>query len=145
MSVLITTLGTLIDGYRSIACYRTVGYKKAPCLSQYQSDGLCYPFGRNGHDGDNTRRSQPEVAVLAIAGGLFHLVNHAAFKGLLFLNAGAIEYTLGTRDLKEMGGLARSMPATSATSFIASYVDFRYTSIQRFLQQADNNHCGNNG
>ena len=61
-----------------------------------------------------------EVAILAIAGGLFHLVNHAAFKGLLFLNAGAIEYTIGTRDLKEMGGLARSMPATSATSFIAS-------------------------
>ena len=55
-----------------------------------------------------------------MAGGIFHLINHAAFKGLLFLNAGAIEYTLGTRNLKEMGGLAKSMPATSATSFVAS-------------------------
>jgi multicomponent Na+:H+ antiporter subunit D len=63
---------------------------------------------------------KPEIASLAIAGGLFHLVNHAAFKGLLFLNAGAIEYTLGTRDLKEMGGLSKFMPVTSATSFIAS-------------------------
>jgi len=62
----------------------------------------------------------PEVAALAIAGGIFHLVNHAVFKGLLFLNAGAIEYRLGTRDLKNMGGLAGSMPVTSATSFIAS-------------------------
>jgi len=60
------------------------------------------------------------MASLAIAGGLFHLVNHAAFKGLLFLNAGAIEYTIGTRDLKEMGGLANVMPVTSATSFVAS-------------------------
>ncbi|MCK7535769.1 MAG: hypothetical protein MZV63_34655 [Marinilabiliales bacterium] len=34
-----------------------------------------------------------EVAALAIAGGIFHLINHAAFKGLLFLNAGAIEYS----------------------------------------------------
>jgi multicomponent Na+:H+ antiporter subunit D len=64
--------------------------------------------------------TKPEIASLAIAGGLFHLVNHAAFKGLLFLNAGAIEYTIGTRDLKEMGGLARVMPVTSATSFVAS-------------------------
>jgi multicomponent Na+:H+ antiporter subunit D len=63
---------------------------------------------------------KPEIASLAIAGGIFHLVNHAAFKGLLFLNAGAIEYTIGTRDLKEMGGLAKSMPATASTSFIAS-------------------------
>jgi len=62
----------------------------------------------------------PEVAALAIAGGIFHLINHAVFKSLLFLSAGAIEYRLGTRDLKKMGGLAGSMPATSATSFIAS-------------------------
>jgi multicomponent Na+:H+ antiporter subunit D len=67
-----------------------------------------------------TRGGRPEVASLAIAGGIFHLINHAAFKGLLFLNAGAIEYTSGTRDLREMGGLAKSMPATAATSFIAS-------------------------
>jgi len=61
-----------------------------------------------------------EVAALAIAGGLFHLVNHAMFKGLLFLNAGAIEYKTGTRDLKEMGGLSGIMPWTSSTSFVAS-------------------------
>jgi multicomponent Na+:H+ antiporter subunit D len=67
-----------------------------------------------------SRGVKQEVAALAIAGGIFHLINHAAFKGLLFLNAGAIEYTIGTRNLKEMGGLAKSMPATSATSFVAS-------------------------
>jgi len=67
-----------------------------------------------------SRGIKQEVAVLAIGGGLFHLINHAAFKSLLFLNAGAIEYRTGTRNLKEMGGLARYMPATSSTSFIAS-------------------------
>jgi len=67
-----------------------------------------------------SRGEKPEVAALAITGGLFHLINHAAFKGLLFLNAGAIEYRLGTRNLKEMGGLSEKMPITSATSFIAS-------------------------
>ena len=60
------------------------------------------------------------LASLAIGGALFHLLNHATFKGLLFLNAGAIEYRLHTRNLKEMGGLSGSMPITSATSFGAS-------------------------
>jgi multicomponent Na+:H+ antiporter subunit D len=57
---------------------------------------------------------------MAIGGGLYHLINHAAFKSLLFLNAGAIEYRTGTRNLKEMGGLASQMPVTSTTSFVAS-------------------------
>lgn len=66
------------------------------------------------------RGIRTEVAALAISGGIFHMLNHAAFKGLLFLNAGAIEYSAGTRDLREMGGLAKNMPVTSATSFAAS-------------------------
>jgi multicomponent Na+:H+ antiporter subunit D len=60
------------------------------------------------------------VATLSIFGGLFHLINHAVFKGLLFLNAGAIEYKTGTRNLKEMGGLSESMPLTYSTSLGAS-------------------------
>ncbi|MFC1753174.1 complex I subunit 5 family protein [Thermoproteota archaeon] len=57
---------------------------------------------------------------LGILGGLFHLANHSIFKSLLFLNAGAVEYTTQTRDLKKMGGLREKMPVTSTTSFIAS-------------------------
>jgi multicomponent Na+:H+ antiporter subunit D len=61
------------------------------------------------------------IAALAITGGLFHLINHAVFKGLLFLNAGAIEYMTGTRNLKKMGGLASKMPLTATTSLGASF------------------------
>ena len=57
---------------------------------------------------------------LGILGGLFHLFNHSIFKSLLFLNSGAVEYSLGTRDLKEMGGLREKMPVTANTSLIAS-------------------------
>jgi multicomponent Na+:H+ antiporter subunit D len=60
------------------------------------------------------------IAALAIGGGLYHLINHAVFKGLLFLNAGALEHRLDTRDLKKMGGLSSVMPVTSSTSFMAS-------------------------
>ncbi|MBT8072737.1 MAG: NADH/ubiquinone/plastoquinone (complex I), partial [Xanthomonadales bacterium] len=44
---------------------------------------------------------------LGLIGGLYHLVNHAMFKPLLFLNAGAIEYATGSRDLRQLGGLNR--------------------------------------
>jgi multicomponent Na+:H+ antiporter subunit D len=60
------------------------------------------------------------AAILAIGGGLYHMINHAVFKGLLFLNAGSLEHRLDTRNLKEMGGLSRAMPITSSTSFMAS-------------------------
>ncbi len=55
-----------------------------------------------------------------ILGGMFHLLNHSIFKSLLFLDAGAIEYSTGTRNLKEMGGLSKDLPVTSKTSLVAS-------------------------
>jgi multicomponent Na+:H+ antiporter subunit D len=59
-------------------------------------------------------------ASLAILGGLFHLVNHAVFKSLLFLTSGSVEMATGTRKLKELGGLSEKMPNTSAACLIAS-------------------------
>ncbi|MCK4998726.1 MAG: hypothetical protein KAS23_04295, partial [Anaerohalosphaera sp.] len=51
---------------------------------------------------------------------LFHLINHAVYKSLLFLASGSIQMSTGTRDLKKLGGLSASMPITCATSAIAS-------------------------
>jgi multicomponent Na+:H+ antiporter subunit D len=66
------------------------------------------------------RGGDAAVAALAFAGALFHLVNHAVFKSLLFLTAGAVEYAADTRDLKAMGGLRERMPVTAGTSLVAS-------------------------
>jgi multicomponent Na+:H+ antiporter subunit D len=57
---------------------------------------------------------------LAILGGLLHLFNHAIFKSLLFLNAGSIEYSTGTRSLSKLGGLNTKLPVTGWTSFLGS-------------------------
>lgn len=51
--------------------------------------------------------------VKAMEGGIFHIINHALYKGLLFLTAGALIYRTGTKDLNGMGGLARRMPLTT--------------------------------
>jgi formate hydrogenlyase subunit 3/multisubunit Na+/H+ antiporter MnhD subunit len=50
------------------------------------------------------------VAILGISGALFHVVNHAVFKGLLFLGAGSVAHATGTRDPDLLGGLSKRMP-----------------------------------
>ncbi|MEM0360003.1 MAG: proton-conducting transporter membrane subunit [Candidatus Diapherotrites archaeon] len=49
----------------------------------------------------------------AMQGGIFHMINHAFYEALLFLSAGAVIYAAGTKDLDELGGLARKMPFTA--------------------------------
>jgi multicomponent Na+:H+ antiporter subunit D len=66
------------------------------------------------------RGANPAWASLAILGGLFHLVNHATYKSLLFLTSGSVEMSTGTRQLKQMGGLAEKLPVTRTACTIAS-------------------------
>ena len=50
---------------------------------------------------------------IGIAGGIFHMINHAMYKSGLFLAAGSVEQQTGTTELKKLGGLARVMPLTA--------------------------------
>ena len=56
---------------------------------------------------------QPALAALALVAGLYHTLNHACFKGLLFLGAGAVLHATGTRNMEELGGLIRRLPWTA--------------------------------
>jgi len=62
----------------------------------------------------------PLIAVLGFAGAALHTLNHALFKSLLFLAAGSVIHATGTREIDRLGGLARPMPATTATFLIGS-------------------------
>ena len=57
---------------------------------------------------------------LACVAAIFHMINHATFKASLFMAAGAIDHETGTRDLRRLGGLRRSMPVTAVLAIIAS-------------------------
>ena len=54
------------------------------------------------------------LAALAFTAALLHVVNHAAFKTLLFLSAGSVVHATGARDLDDLGGLREKMPVTTA-------------------------------
>jgi hydrogenase-4 component B len=53
------------------------------------------------------------LATVALTAALLHTVNHAAFKGLLFLGAGSVLCRTHVRNIEELGGLARRMPWTA--------------------------------
>jgi len=57
---------------------------------------------------------QTALAAFALMACLFHIFNHAIFKALLFLSAGAVVHATGTRNLERMGGVIRLMPLTAA-------------------------------
>jgi hydrogenase-4 component B len=58
------------------------------------------------------------VAALAFTAALFHVLNHAAFKSLLFFGAGSVLNATGERDMEKLGGLIHRMPQTAATMLI---------------------------
>ncbi|MEN6428029.1 MAG: proton-conducting transporter membrane subunit [Phycisphaerales bacterium] len=64
--------------------------------------------------------NQPALVVLGFGGGILHVLNHAVFKSLLFLGAGAVVHSTHTRDIDHLGGLLKSMRWTGVTFLVAS-------------------------
>ena len=62
----------------------------------------------------------PALAMLGLTAALYHTVNHAAFKMLLFFGAGAVVHATGTRDIEALGGLIKRMPWTAACFLVGS-------------------------
>jgi len=58
---------------------------------------------------------------LGIAGGIFHMVNHAIYKSCLFLGGGSVEQRVGSCDIDRLGGLAKFMPLTFLTVLITAF------------------------
>src|SRR5207249_3230297 len=62
----------------------------------------------------------PGLATLGFIAGLYHTLNHACFKGLLFLGAGSVLYATHTRNMEELGGLISRMPRTAACFLVGA-------------------------
>jgi len=60
----------------------------------------------------------PLFAGIGFAAGMYHLANHSAYKGLLFLGAATLDSNLGTRSMNALGGVIRVLPITTAFVFV---------------------------
>ena len=72
-----------------------------------------YHYDGGGRWYDWYRDTSSSISNRGLTGGLYHLLNHAVFKGLLFLGAGSVMYRLHTKDMDLMGGLGKLMPYTA--------------------------------
>jgi hydrogenase-4 component B len=61
-----------------------------------------------------------DLSAIALVAGLYHTLNHAIFKGLLFLGSGSLMHATHTKNMEEMGGLIKSMPYTGFFFLIGS-------------------------
>jgi formate hydrogenlyase subunit 3/multisubunit Na+/H+ antiporter MnhD subunit len=62
----------------------------------------------------------PSLCVLGMLGAVFHVISHSLYKSMLFLLTGNIERVTGTRNINELGGLAKKMPYTTAFFLLGS-------------------------
>jgi hydrogenase-4 component B len=75
------------------------------------------------------------LAAVAVGAALLFVVNHAAFKGLLFLGAGSVVAATGTRDLDRLGGLVRRMPVTGATFAVGTFAIAALPPLNGFVSE----------
>ncbi|HIH36739.1 MAG TPA: hydrogenase membrane subunit, partial [Methanocellales archaeon] len=61
-----------------------------------------------------------DLAMISIFAALFHTLNHALFKSLLFLNSGSVVHRMNTKNIEEMGGLIKKMPHTALLFLIGA-------------------------
>ena len=64
--------------------------------------------------------SDDPIFKFASFAAIFHLINHAAFKGSLFMIAGIVDHETGTRDIRKLGGLMSIMPVSFTVAFIGA-------------------------
>ncbi|MHA1654574.1 MAG: complex I subunit 4 family protein [Candidatus Thorarchaeota archaeon] len=108
LSIWITALGVLTMFYGGFMALAQVDIKRLLAYSSVSQMGyVLFALG--------------VMATYGLEGGLFHLINHAFSKGLLFMTAGAVIHQTGTRDINEMGGLSNKMPVTAFTAAVGAF------------------------
>jgi len=75
------------------------------------------------------------LSLIALFGTLYHLINHALYKSALFLTAGSVVYSTGSRNMNKLGGLAKYMPYTSIAALIASLAIMGIPPLNGFMSK----------
>jgi hydrogenase-4 component B len=110
--LLVLAAGAVSALYGILQAVVAVDLKRLLAYSTTENMGLVFiGVGAGGYFAATGSRV---LAGLALTAGLLHLVNHAAFKTLLFCSAGSVLRATGSRDLDALGGLRSRMPVTTA-------------------------------
>jgi hydrogenase-4 component B len=88
-----------------------------------------------GLGGLGSAYGHPTLAILGYAAAVLHTLNHALFKSLLFMAAGAVYRMTGTRNIEDLGGLARRMPVTFVMFLVGSVAIIGVPPLNGFVSE----------
>jgi len=116
--ILVLILGIITAMYGILYGVVQSDIKRFLAFSSVENMGLI--FASYGTALIFTTLEQPVLASFALLAALYHTLNHAFFKGLLFMGAGAVYNATGTRNMEKLGGLIRYMPRTALLFLIGA-------------------------
>lgn len=116
--LLVLSLGALSAVYGILQAAMATDLKRLLAYSTAENMGLV--LVGVGTAGMSASAGNEALAALALAAALLHVVNHSAFKALLFCAAGSVLRATGVRDLDRLGGLRARMPVTAGLFAVAA-------------------------
>jgi NADH-quinone oxidoreductase subunit L len=119
-AIFAATMGLVANDIKRVLAYSTISQIGYMMLG-LGAAGMMLAAEING--GEMHMSTAEELLVItkaAVAVGMFHLFTHAFFKALLFMGSGSVNHATGTFDMRQMGGLRKTMPWTYATFLIGS-------------------------
>jgi multicomponent Na+:H+ antiporter subunit A len=118
----VSGIGLLTLAYGSYRATKQTDLKALLAFSTISQLGLIMSlFGIGSAAAFYVGTSQYEFFTIATAAAIFHLINHAVFKGALFMVVGIVDHGTGTRDIRKLGGLMAVMPVTFTIALLGSF------------------------
>jgi len=114
---LVSGAGLITLLYGSVSAIRQTDLKAILAYSTVSQLGLIMSLLGVG---SLSIEGKEDLALGATVAAIFHLMNHATFKGSLFMMAGIIDHETGTRDIRKLGGLAQVMPVSLTIALIGT-------------------------
>lgn len=118
---LVSTVGIITLFWGSFSAVRQTDLKGILAFSTISQLGMIMSLLGVGSAALHYEFLDDNIYVVAITAAVFHLINHATFKGSLFMVVGIVDHETGTRDIRKLGGLMTLMPVTFTIAVIGGF------------------------
>ncbi|MCA0756355.1 Na+/H+ antiporter subunit A [Paenibacillus sp. N4] len=119
---LVSAVGILTLIYGSYRAMKQTDLKAMLAFSTISQLGLIMSlFGLGSAASVYAGSTESLFYVKATMAGIFHMINHAVFKGALFMVVGIVDHETGTRDIRRLGGLMSVMPVTFSIALVGAF------------------------
>ncbi|YCA43296.1 Na+/H+ antiporter subunit A [Bacillus sp. JZ8] len=119
--ILISTFGIFTLFWGSFSAVKQTDLKGILAFSTVSQLGMIMSLLGVGSASLHYDYLENNIFIIAVTAAIFHLINHATFKGSLFMVAGIVDHETGTRDIRKLGGLMGIMPVTFTIALIGSF------------------------